>query len=81
MIGNDTGTMHLALSVGAPVLAIFGPSQPGIYGPRDGVSRVLQVERCCKPCISKACQDPYCLNELEAETVLREAMAILSGAE
>lgn len=30
-IGNDTGSMHLA--VGTPVVAIFGPSDPRIYGP------------------------------------------------
>jgi len=32
-LGNDTGAMHLAVAVGTPVVAIFGPSDPRIYGP------------------------------------------------
>lgn len=32
-IGNDTGAMHLATAVGTPTVAIFGPSDPRIYGP------------------------------------------------
>lgn len=32
-IGNDTGAMHLARAVGTPTVAVFGPSDPRIYGP------------------------------------------------
>lgn len=35
--GNDSGPMHLAVAVGTPMLAIFGPTDPAIYahvGPR-----------------------------------------------
>jgi ADP-heptose:LPS heptosyltransferase len=32
-IGNDTGATHLAAAVGAPVLAVFGPSDPVRYRP------------------------------------------------
>jgi ADP-heptose:LPS heptosyltransferase len=31
--GNDCGPMHLAAAVGTPVLAIFGPTDPAVYGP------------------------------------------------
>jgi ADP-heptose:LPS heptosyltransferase len=33
-IGNDTGPSHLAAAVGTPALAIFGPTDPRIWGPR-----------------------------------------------
>jgi lipopolysaccharide heptosyltransferase III len=33
-IGNDSGITHLAAAVGAPVVAIFGASDPAIWGPR-----------------------------------------------
>lgn len=36
-IGNDTGATHLAAAVGAPVLAVFGPTDPGRYGPLPGI--------------------------------------------
>jgi ADP-heptose:LPS heptosyltransferase len=32
-IGNDSGITHLAAAVGMPVLALFGPSDPKIWGP------------------------------------------------
>lgn len=33
-IGNDSGITHLAAAVGTPVVALFGPSDPAIWGPR-----------------------------------------------
>ncbi len=32
-IGNDTGPTHMAVAVGCPTLAIFGPSDPALSGP------------------------------------------------
>ena len=40
-IGNDSGITHLAAAVGAPVVAIFGPSDPAVWGPRGDRVRVL----------------------------------------
>lgn len=33
-VGNDSGVTHLAAAVGAPTLAIFGPTDPTVWGPR-----------------------------------------------
>ena len=35
-LGNDTGTTHLAAAAGAPVLAMFGPTDPRCWAPRPG---------------------------------------------
>ena len=40
-LGNDTGAIHLAVAVGTPVVAIFGPSDPRMYGPYDKRSVAL----------------------------------------
>lgn len=40
-IGNDSGITHLAAAVGTPVVAIFGPSDPAVWGPRGERVRVL----------------------------------------
>lgn len=33
-VGNDSGITHLAAAVGAPVVAIFGPTDPQLWAPR-----------------------------------------------
>jgi ADP-heptose:LPS heptosyltransferase len=42
-LGPDTGAMHLAVGVGTPVVAVFGPTDPRRYGPWDptGHSRAV----------------------------------------
>ncbi|MXX04844.1 MAG: glycosyltransferase family 9 protein [Gemmatimonadetes bacterium] len=41
MIGNDTGMTHLAAAAGTPVIALFGPTDPAVWGPRGKDLRVL----------------------------------------
>jgi ADP-heptose:LPS heptosyltransferase len=43
-IGNDSGITHLAAAAGAPVVAIFGPTDPAIWGPRGANVRIVQGE-------------------------------------
>ncbi len=33
-IGNDSGITHLAAALGVPTLALFGPTDPKVWGPR-----------------------------------------------
>lgn len=40
-VGNDSGITHLAAAVGTPVVALFGPTDPGIWAPRGRQVRVL----------------------------------------
>lgn len=39
-VGNDSGITHLAAAVGTPVLALFGPTDPRVWGPRGPNVRV-----------------------------------------
>jgi len=41
-IGNDSGITHLAAASGAPVVAIFGPTDPAVWAPRGDRVQVIQ---------------------------------------
>ncbi|MFH0963930.1 MAG: glycosyltransferase family 9 protein [Planctomycetota bacterium] len=41
-IGCDSGLSHLAAALGTPLLALFGPTDPAIWGPRGKNVRILQ---------------------------------------
>ena len=44
-IGNDSGITHLAAAAGAPVVALFGPTDPAIWAPRGERVRVVATAR------------------------------------
>ena len=41
MIGADTGITHLAAASGIPTIALFGPTDPAVWGPRGQQVKVL----------------------------------------
>lgn len=43
-IGNDSGITHLAAMLGCPTVAVFGPTDPAVWGPRGPHVRVV-----CEP--------------------------------
>jgi ADP-heptose:LPS heptosyltransferase len=43
-IGSDSGVSHLAAAVGIPVIAVFGPTDPRVWGPR-GINTVAVRRR------------------------------------
>jgi ADP-heptose:LPS heptosyltransferase len=50
LLTGDTGPMHLAASVGTPVVAVFGPSMPWRYAPLVTAHRIVRVDLPCSPC-------------------------------
>ncbi len=44
-VGNDSGITHLAAAIGRPCLALFGPTDPAIWGPRGARTAVLRAPR------------------------------------
>lgn len=76
VVSPDTGPMHLAAAVGAPLVALFGPTAPWRTGPY-GPHRVLRLALPCSPCFRRHCPDPQCLSRLAATEVydaLRQAL-------
>jgi ADP-heptose:LPS heptosyltransferase len=51
VLSVDTGPAHIAAAVGAPVLAVFGPTDPGVFRPVGmGPVEILQGAAPCMPC-------------------------------
>jgi heptosyltransferase-2 len=51
VVANDSGLMHLATAVGAPVVALFGPTTRQLgYFPYRAPARVLERTLSCRPC-------------------------------
>jgi len=41
LVTGDSGPMHIASGVGAPVVALFGPTDPKLTGPRGRGERLV----------------------------------------
>lgn len=74
-IGNDSGVTHLSAAVGTPTIALFGPTDPRIWGPRGEKVTILYKKHPCSPCpldIRKNCLSLACLDEIEVESIVKE---------
>lgn len=54
-VAADTGPLHLACAVGAPAVALFGPTDPARNGPWSRADRVLSRRPPCFPCHRRDC--------------------------
>ena len=71
-VGNDSGITHLAASVGTPVVALFGPTDPGVWGPRGKSVSILYGKTDCSPCPRERmheCIAQRCLEALSVDEV------------
>jgi len=74
-VGNDSGITHLAAAVGTPVVALFGPTDPQVWGTRGARVFILYNSSGCSPCSRekmKRCVKRRCLEEISVEEVYRK---------
>lgn len=83
-LGPDCGTLHLAVAMGVPSLALFGPAEPGRYGPWGNPRRHLALRSPwpCVPCHRldyppDELPDHACVPAITVERVWRAAQALL----
>jgi ADP-heptose:LPS heptosyltransferase len=81
-LGNDTGVMHLAASVGTPCVAIFSARDfPGLWEPMGSGHRILRHETDCAGCMLVECKAERmrCLTAIGRDEVWQELLAVLES--
>lgn len=72
VISSDSGPLHLANSVGAKVIGIYGPTRPEITGPRgtqDALVFFREISCNKAPCYHLACTDNLCMQSVTVKDV------------
>ncbi len=73
-IGNDSGLMHIAAALAVPLVAVFGPTEPGKTAPLGRDYRLLHRGADCAPCRRRECPtDHRCMSAIGADQVLAAA--------
>ncbi|MBN2123008.1 MAG: glycosyltransferase family 9 protein, partial [Deltaproteobacteria bacterium] len=79
LLTNDSGPMHIAAALKTPLVAIFGPEDPKLFGPytKPDLYRVISKDVDCRPCKTKRCTRPVCLDLITSEEVLEKCIELL----
>ncbi len=78
VVAADSGPLHMAQALGTRAVALFGPKDPAVYGPRLEGSRVLRYPVPCAPCGRRSCDAPLCVQAIPPEAVLSAVSGMLS---
>jgi len=83
LVCTDSGARHVAVALGTPSLALFGPSDPRVWSPEHPQHPYLYEEMDCRPCMLTECPiDGHpCMNGLTPERVFATIRAFWEGSE
>jgi heptosyltransferase I len=81
-VTNDSGSMHVAASLGRPMVSVFGPTNPVHIGPYERPESVVRVDLPCSPCnYRRLSQCPFghaCMKQVTSAMVVERVQKILS---
>jgi lipopolysaccharide heptosyltransferase I len=80
-VTNDSGSMHVAASLGRPMVSVFGPTNPVHIGPYQRPESVVRVDLPCSPCnyrrLSQCPFDNACMRQVTPAMVVERVHKIL----
>ena len=83
-VTNDSGAMHVAMSLGKPMVSVFGPTNPLRVGPYHRAESVVRVDLPCSPCnyrrLSQCPFDHACMKQVTSAMVVERVRRVLRTA-
>jgi heptosyltransferase-2 len=79
VLTNDSGPMHVAYAVMAPLVAIFGSTDPALTGLPEGSGIVIDKHVPCSPCFLRNCRKKRaeCMEAVTAEEAFSAVKSLL----
>jgi ADP-heptose:LPS heptosyltransferase len=76
----DSGPMHLAQTLGIPVVALFGPGDFDLWRPKGRCDQALFHRLPCNPCLQNECVRPAdsCMPRITVDEVFDAIQRVLS---
>lgn len=81
IITNDSGPMHVAISQKVPIVAMYGPSNPKLYGPYTKDAVIVTAQPPCQGCVDgmkHSCDDLQCMTRMTVGQVVKAADTMLN---
>lgn len=75
VVSNDTSAVHVASAMGTPVVGLYGPNTPALYGPLGENDLVFSTDLPCSPCLSNLtskvshCRRALCMERITVDAV------------
>lgn len=73
LITGDTGLMHLAGSIGLPLISILGPTRPEDISLFYKNNTIIDAGKDCSPCFDRGC-DNRCLDDLDPKFIYNQTI-------
>lgn len=73
MVSVEAGPLYIAQALRVPVVALFGPTDPLVYGPCGNRDVVLTHKMPCMPCDAKSkCMQNNCIEGISLEEIVQK---------
>jgi len=83
-VTNDSGSMHVAVAVGTPVVSVFGPTNPIWIGPYGQPDAVVRADVSCAQCYLRSLRGctwgHRCMREVTGYMVIDRIEPLLAGS-